>query len=104
MDLSYNQKYYLANKEKLIAYQLIYRQNNPHKFTSYQRRYKSELYKKPEARKYIVEYQREYRRLNPQKYHQKRKNLDNKKKSKENEPYEKLTIFRNINKLIEFNI
>lgn len=104
MDLSYNQKYYLANKEKLIAYQYKYRQENPDKITSYQRRYKSELYKNPEARRFIVEYQREYRRLNPQKYHQKRQILDNKKKTKENEPNEKLIINHNINKLIQFKI
>ncbi len=102
MDLSYNQKYYLANKEKLIAYQLIYRQNNPHKFTSYQRRYKKELYKKPEARRFIIEYQREYRRKNPHRYHQ-HKSLDE-KNNKENEPNQKLTIIRNINKIIQFNI
>lgn len=104
MDLSYNQKYYLENKEKLIAYQYKYRQENREKFASYQRRYKMELYKKPEGRRLVVEYQREYRRLNPHRYHQKGKNLDNKKKSKENEPNEKIVIHHNINKLIQFNI
>lgn len=104
MDLSYNQRYYLANREKLIAYQYKYRHEQSDKFTSYQRRYKKELYKKPEARRFIIEYQREYRRLNPQKYHQKRKILDNKKNSKENELNDKIVINHNINKLIQFNI
>ncbi len=102
MDLSYNQRYYLANREKLIAYQYKYRHEQADKFTSYQRRYKAELYNKPETRRFIIEYQREYRRKNPHRYHQ-HKSLDE-KNSKENEMIDKIVIIHNINKLIEFKI